>query len=440
MEDQESAFLNRISEVLEQLLMGEVPGELDCSSCKSDDLNDTCERMNRLIRAYADANHFLLALSEGRLDVDVPPRNFLISHFKQLHSNLKHLTWQARQIARGDLNQHVDFLGEFSVSFNSLIASLREKRVIEEELKRSEKKLKDITSALGEGVYVLNAQGELAFMNPEAERLLGWTEEELLGRRIHGIIHSHKPDGTMNPEADCPLIKTIRTGEINRVHEDTFIRKDGSFIPVSLVSTAVKEDGRVVGCVAAFHDITVRKRAQEALQRANELLEHQATTDALTGIPNRLKFKNSMAKEINRAKRHRLPLSIILFDIDHFKEINDTYGHHIGDLVLQEMAKLVSATLRNVDVFARWGGEEFILLLPDSDLNDGKQLAERLRSDIEGNKFNAVKKITCSFGVARFNTEEEAENCILRADQALYRAKRGGRNMVVTEESNSNKP
>jgi two-component system cell cycle response regulator len=303
-DEQERRLLEEAASKVERLLLGELPREIDAiaEGC-SQEVKRVCESVNRLVTALKESRRFILSLSEGKLDVEAPPRNFLVSAFKQLHSNMRHLTWQTQQIAGGNLNQRVDFLGEFSASFNTMIESLREKKEIE-----------------------------------------------------------------------------------------------------------------------------------DALKRTNELLERQATTDALTGIANRLKFNNAVAVEVSKARRHHVPLSLLMFDIDNFKLINDTFGHRAGDLALQGLATLVSAAMRPEDIFARWGGEEFVILLPYTDSEGAVNLAERLRHRIEMHPFSVVNALTCSFGVAPFREEESEDEFVGRADRALYEAKQLGKNRVAVAE------
>lgn len=291
-------------------------------------------------------------------------------------------------------------------------------------------KLNSITTVLGEGVYVLDADGTLTFMNPEAERILGWKEEELLGKNVHEVIHFQKADGTPLPVSECPVFLSISANACYRVAEDVFTRKDGKMIPIALVSTPICEDDKVTGSVAAFHDITERKRVQEALRDANALLERQATTDMLTGIFNRLKFNELLDVELQRSVRHGLPLSVIMFDIDHFKRINDTFGHHTGDSVLKEVTGTVRDTLRIYDSLARWGGEEFVILLPGNNMENTSLLAERLRDDIARHSYAHGVSVTCSFGVAEYGGGDNADTLMQRADRALYKAKNSGRNRV----------
>jgi diguanylate cyclase (GGDEF)-like protein len=202
-------------------------------------------------------------------------------------------------------------------------------------------------------------------------------------------------------------------------------------MPISLVCRAVYKDNILDGAVLAFRDISVQKKHLQTLEAINELLEKQATTDALTGIFNRMKFNKSLTNEIQRTQRYNTSLSLIIFDIDHFKQVNDTYGHLAGDSVLKILTKLVASNLREIDLFARWGGEEFAILTPETPLDGAIKLADKLRSKIESHDFSEPEKITTSFGVTTLKKGDNTISFINRADEALYRAKEGGRNQVA---------
>jgi len=160
-------------------------------------------------------------------------------------------------------------------------------------------------------------------------------------------------------------------------------------------------------------------------------LRNAAHTDSLTKIYNRLHFAHFLDAEIDKVKRYGGTFSIIFFDLDHFKEVNDNYGHLIGDNVLASVTNIVSKANRSADIFARYGGEEFIILAPETDLSGALIHAERLRNDIEKFEFKTAGHITSSFGVADFNAETDSiETLLERADKALYMAKEYGRNRV----------
>jgi diguanylate cyclase (GGDEF)-like protein len=169
------------------------------------------------------------------------------------------------------------------------------------------------------------------------------------------------------------------------------------------------------------------------LQELARDLGFQATTDPLTGLHNRLKFDQALADEMVRSDRYKTPLSLVLYDVDNFKRVNDTYGHQIGDKVLVQLSRFVPNLIRSTDLLARWGGEEFAILVPGSDGQMAFQAAKKLRDAIRHVVFDEVGSVTCSFGVTQFAVEDTAAEFISRADNALYRAKINGRNQVELE-------
>jgi diguanylate cyclase (GGDEF)-like protein len=177
------------------------------------------------------------------------------------------------------------------------------------------------------------------------------------------------------------------------------------------------------------------KRTQQehlsSLEELNKTLEQKSHTDVLTNAYNRGYFNQHLCMEMSRANRYLTPLSLILFDIDHFKRINDTYGHLTGDTVLQEITALVQKNIRKNDLLARWGGEEFAVLIPGVEQENGVHFAEKLRLIIENYPFADGFSITCSFGVSGYFTDEEGESFLKRVDTALYKAKESGRNRCV---------
>ncbi|MCA3920219.1 GGDEF domain-containing protein [Burkholderia sp.] len=178
------------------------------------------------------------------------------------------------------------------------------------------------------------------------------------------------------------------------------------------------------------------ERALQALQRTNEKLEHLAATDPLTGATNRRQFIESVEAEISRAKRNGAPFSLLALDLDHFKAINDSYGHQAGDQVLQRFVNKCADAIRPYDGVARVGGEEFMVLLPQAELDTAQSIGERIRTAIAGEPFEAgigePITVTVSVGASEFGRDGETIDAILRkADERLYRAKHQGRNQVV---------
>jgi diguanylate cyclase (GGDEF)-like protein len=175
--------------------------------------------------------------------------------------------------------------------------------------------------------------------------------------------------------------------------------------------------------------------ANKKLQRALTELELLASTDKLTGAWNRRHFEQVVSAEINRFGRHCQELSLLILDIDYFKSINDNYGHHVGDIVLSKTSYLIKENIRESDILARWGGEEFVILAPSTSISKAVELAERLRLIIASQTFPECGNITVSFGVAQFQTSENLYKCLKRADDALYHAKNSGRNTVAAAPS-----
>lgn len=164
-----------------------------------------------------------------------------------------------------------------------------------------------------------------------------------------------------------------------------------------------------------------------------ERLKKLSAFDMLTGIANRQQLYHLTIKEVDKALRYGYPISIILFDIDHFKSFNDTYGHAEGDRILTEIARIVSSTIRSSDIFGRWGGEEFILVVPHNTLEDAKKLAEKLRINIARTVLNPDSQVTISAGVTSYILDDTIEAMFNRADIAMYKAKSKGRNCVCTK-------
>ncbi len=197
--------------------------------------------------------------------------------------------------------------------------------------------------------------------------------------------------------------------------DDTFI------VTASLVD--IENVDRVV---IALHKVT-------ELEEQRKMFEKEASTDTLTRIANRLKFNAVLEQQVEISKRYGDDLSIILLDIDNFKMINDTYGHQVGDNVLVELAVVIGESVRKSDTFARWGGEEFAIILPQTSIQTAKILAEKLREKVAGYSFSDNIDVTCSFGVAQYQNMEPISDFLKHVDDALYQAKSAGKNIVVSD-------
>jgi len=255
-------------------------------------------------------------------------------------------------------------------------------------------------------------------------KISGYTKEELIGKS-HNIVRHPDVPATLYKEMWSTLKKGVSwSGEIKNRH------KDGTDYWIeTIIEPRYNEEYDLVGYTGIRHDITDKKRVEEL-----------SITDRLTGLYNRLKLDELFASYLSIAKRHQTPLSIILLDIDKFKVVNDTFGHQIGDSLLQEIAKLLKANVRLEDAVGRWGGEEFLILLPNSHIEAACLLAEKLRHTIEAENFAHVGIRTASFGVATYHLNDDEMSMVARADTSLYLAKENGRNRVEVEKYISNPP
>ena len=269
----------------------------------------------------------------------------------------------------------------------------------------------------------LNEQGQIDSWSTSAERQTGFGEAEAMGCTMHRLYHPDEDrQGRAAEQVDCAR----REGW--HLDEGWCARRDGSrFWCQILVAALGGKDGAVVGFSVVLRDTTERRLTSEELRRL-------LTTDYLTGAMNRAYFSEAAEREVSRHRRYGSPLSAIMLDIDHFKRVNDTFGHAVGDQVLTAVVQSCRAELRVTDVLARLGGEEFVVLLPGISLKEAEQTAERLRcrvaSDL-GSVGAAAVQATISLGCASMVEHGcDLVGLLEAADQALYKAKRLGRNRV----------
>jgi diguanylate cyclase (GGDEF)-like protein/PAS domain S-box-containing protein len=286
-----------------------------------------------------------------------------------------------------------------------------------------------LLASAGEGIFSTDLEGHCTSMNPAALAILGFREDEIVGHHQHNLFHHSHPDGSDYPARQCPIQQTLHDGE-TRVVDDHFISKDGTFIPVQLTVSAMRFEGAIVGSEVLFQDISERQRMHRELLRL-------ATTDTLTGLYNRGHFFERCEDERERARRYGHPLACLMVDLDHFKQINDDRGHAAGDAVLVAVAGTLRSLLRVVDIGGRIGGEEFAILLPQTDLAGAAAFAERLRhaiAELDVATGSGRLRVTASIGAAAIAADADdvsIEQALQRADQAMYRAKASGRNRVA---------
>jgi diguanylate cyclase (GGDEF)-like protein/hemerythrin-like metal-binding protein/PAS domain S-box-containing protein len=272
------------------------------------------------------------------------------------------------------------------------------------------------------GFGLADLRGKLLAVNPELSRILGFSAAELKGINLKDLEFAG--DGAATQD----ILKTSLEGSrATSVSERRLIHKQGRALDAEVsCGLARSKAGTPLFIVATFRDITERKRLEA-------LLEEQASIDPLTRALNRARLEERASQELMRSDRHGHKLSLVLVDLDHFKRVNDTFGHAAGDQVLKGFGEIARGCLRLTDLLGRWGGEEFALLLPDTGPGSAGVVAERLRASLEQFAFPGGIRVTASMGVVGCRPGEDFAALMGRADAAMYRAKQTGRNRVVVD-------
>jgi len=291
----------------------------------------------------------------------------------------------------------------------------------EMELKLNEEKFRSITTAANDAIILMDDMGIMTYCNHAVSTIFGYKCSDLVGKDLHLTLAPERYHEDFK-RGFAGFKKNGHGEAIGKTMEFTGKNNNGIEFPVEISLASFRSADKLYA-LGIIRDITVRKQMEEELK----LL---ATTDRLTGAFNRLKFDDIIAIETARAKRYKQPLSLLMFDIDKFKNVNDTFGHDTGDEVLKVVASLIKTNIRKMDYFFRWGGEEFILVVPETNVEGAKTFAENIRKIIQDYTFNVVKKVTISIGVSQFKNDDTADVLIKRADEALYVAKENGRNRV----------
>lgn len=272
-----------------------------------------------------------------------------------------------------------------------------------------------------DALFLTNTNGNVYRANPAACEMLQRTEEEICRLGRNGLIDLN------DPRLGSALKQRLEHGKVRA--ELNFIRKDQSIVPTEVSSAIFRDDNGEPWTVVIVRDMSMYIAAEQALKRAQEKSNFYAMYDYLTGILNRRAFMDRLDEELCRSKREKTSFSIILLDIDHFKRINDKMGHSCGDDVLKYITSLLAEKLRPYDVLGRYGGDEFIILLPNTTKQAAQEIGERLRSHIASSRMdfehNTISE-TISVGLACHDTpsDEDIDALIVRADSNLYLAKR----------------
>jgi diguanylate cyclase (GGDEF)-like protein/PAS domain S-box-containing protein len=340
-----------------------------------------------------------------------------------------------------------DITGQMQLR-QQLESDIAQRKRAEETLKESELRYRAVAQSASESIVSANSDGQIVGWNHGAEITFGYSETEALGQSLTMLMPVH-----FREEHQAGMERVLSGGEkhvIGKTVELQGLRRDGSEFPIEMSLAEWQASGGKF-YTAIIRDITERKQAEEELRRSREEIQRVnveletalvhatqlARTDTLTGVNNRRYLFELAEQAFAVAARYQQTLSVIMFDIDHFKKVNDTFGHAAGDLALQKIAQVVCAEIRATDVIGRYGGEEFVVILPMTDAQHTYQLGERIREAAAAASVPTPKgdvAVTLSIGIAEMLHSaqfESAENMINRADKALYAAKQAGRNRTV---------
>lgn len=292
---------------------------------------------------------------------------------------------------------------------------------------------KQLLDNLYDGVYFVDKDRKITYWNKGAERITGYSSEEVVGKHCRDNILVHIDGQGVNLcNAACPLAHVINKGG-NCESEVYLHHKDGHRVPVMVRVSPLKDtNGETIGAVEIFSDNSAKI---SGLQQIKEL-EKMAYLDALTGIPNRRYIEMNLYARYNEMKRYGLSFGVLMMDIDHFKKFNDTYGHDIGDEVLKVVTKTLADNSRPYDIVGRWGGEEFVALVVNVSKEEMFVIADRFRILVEQSMLTTNKnilRVTISIGATMAQQTDTIARLLKRADKLMYQCKSSGRNCVIMD-------
>ena len=297
---------------------------------------------------------------------------------------------------------------------------ITERKNTQEKLETIQSEMKVIVQAIEqtkEMVRITDKDAIITYVNDAVITETGYTKEELIGQKS-SIFKSGKQDESFYKN----LWDTVLSGNI---YKNVIInkRKDGTLYYEEQTITPVFDEQNNLSFVSTGHDISERIEVEKKLHSL-------ATKDALTGIYNRYSLNKEIDTNIKKYECYENIFSLLMLDIDHFKNVNDIYGHDVGDYVLKELSSTIENSIRKTDIFGRWGGEEFLLLLPNTNKDEAILIATKIKNIIENHKFCNIPRVTLSIGVSVYNEKIKKELFLKKVDEALYKAKSTGRNRV----------
>ncbi len=328
---------------------------------------------------------------------------------------------------------NINYVEEKETGSIGFLVDMRDRIKILKELEKSRNKYKTLIESAGEGIYI-RQDHQFKYFNKKFKEMLGYhDDEEIKSIPIYDVI-----DESAFKKCSMMYDKILNGEVVKAPYESIFKKKDGSRIFVEVNINPVIFEGKpaVQGFV---RDITEKKLLENQLKEMNEKLLALSIQDELTGLYNYRYFRERIKEKFLESKRYNIPLSLLVIDIDDFKQVNDVYGHLAGDMILKGVAKILMRNVREVDIAARYGGEEFAILLTHVDIEKAKSIGERILHDISSKEFLYdihLIKITVSIGVSCFNKEfvKSEEDLIKFADEAMYFVKNSGKNNIKVME------
>lgn len=302
----------------------------------------------------------------------------------------------------------------------------------EERLHRSERFLNTIFNSIRDPFCIFDGDLRIIRVNEAYARMENKTADELIGKKCYEVLE--KRDSMCE---GCVVGKTLTSAD-PCAKDKLITHQDGTETWMEIYTYPIlDEEGKVSHVIEYTRDITERKKTEDEKRRLIDKLEHLSKTDGLTGLINRRALTGSLTYEIDRAKRYQSELAIILCDVDNFKAINDTYGHDAGDQALQVLSATLKTILRKTDIAGRYGGDEFMLILPETSIKGAESLAEKLLSAVRDAELHVPNgrpiHLSMSIGIAGLELDREGENIdtfVKRADDAMYVSKQGGKDRV----------
>ena len=302
------------------------------------------------------------------------------------------------------------------------------------EARETDLRYRSLFEKTNDAVFMIDLDYRHVAVNDNAAAWLGYEPNELVGMHIDQIVEPAEQDEAFS------VVDRLEDEGMLPVYERTMVRKDGSRIKVEInIAMIHDEAGKPLYIQSVARDITERKRLEQQLRENLAEMEDIAMRDPLTGLLNRRAISDQVEAEWHRSMRQQEPVCVLLIDVDNLKEINDQYGHATGDEALLTLAGAWRHAKRRYDWMGRWGGDEFLIVLPNTNLVEAQEIAERLRSIIEetalGEKDGKPIRVQASLGIACYSgrpgEEISQEQLLVQADEALYKAKEGGRNQVA---------